>query len=865
MQILYLLFFFTVNTSDEPLKKKPRRSSDLVYEIAPGERKKLTNWTREKHHDRKAFPELFPDGNCGLHDQNRKRKITATQNFNHKVLNINRKFAEDPDFVFVAQQYLEWHSFENQIAVSLQRGTRPYGGNEIQTNNAIDVFKAIPGTPSYWKKFRNEIFARMEQLGGFHFFFTLSSAESKQKLWPEVERSILHSLGNVITYEPGWEKDESKVMIDGVPLPKYREENINRKKSKFYKNQFLLITRIFDNKAKAFVKLLTANGDVTHYSYRIEFQIRGMPHVHGIFWLSEDLVKPYKNDNNEFNDLETPELIDKWISVSLDTGDEELDQLVREVNMHKHTDSCQKLRSKCRFNFPRLPSNKTIIAGPLPSDMSEEDRDKELAEAKDTLEFVKDQLSEITDEEIDERFENNLEIFLKKIDIDIKKYEKALRISQRGKIVIMKRTLKERNVNNYNKEWMKAWRGNLDIQFCYDSYAVVTYITDYFSKPDAGMTAVLKKALEDTKGYCNDFDRLNYIKREFFTHRQCSVAEATYRLIPGMNLKGSNVKNTFVGTGFPENRSNFYTKVMDNEDQIHDSDYESDNYSEGEDEDRQIEYETITIPGRKGRFRTAVTVHKKYANRPIELETVCLAQFATSYESSKKPGEKVSFNDDGVSHQKGLIKQFGTDKMLPKYIELNRGGFMRLRVSPSILRIHSSKKKKGNEGFYAELLLYCPWRNESNDLKPPIDKFNENFELVKENKKAIYPNSDMIDVMRDMIQNPSDARPLHLMNMDAAGEQENIDDEAILESLDTTELPEPEERYPENVKSGGCLFKPIIVDELEVMLHYARSLSFEQRIVFDRIMKFCKQVLRWKQGAPIPIKPPQLIVKGNSE
>ena len=146
----------------------------------------------------------------------------------------------------------------------------------------------------------------------------------------------------------------------------------------------------------------------------------------------------------------------------------------------------------------------------------------------------------------------------------------------------MKRTLKERNVNNYNKEWMKAWRRNLDILFCYDSYAVVTYITDYLSKADAGMTAVLKKAL-------NDFDRL---KREFFTHRQCSVAKATYRLISGMNLKGSNVKNTFVGTRCPENRSNFYTKVMENDDQILDSDHEFDNDSEREDEDEQIEFWT---------------------------------------------------------------------------------------------------------------------------------------------------------------------------------------------------------------------------------------------------------------------------------
>ena len=42
----------------------------------------------------------------------------------------------------------------------------------------------------------------------------------------------------------------------------------------------------------------------------------------------------------------------------------------------------------------------------------------------------------------------------------------------------------------------------------------------------------------------------------------------------------------------------------------------------------------------------------------------------------------------------------------------------------------------------------------------------------------------MIDVMRDLIQNPTDARPLHLMNMDAAGEQENIDDEAIAKQAD---------------------------------------------------------------------------------
>lgn len=187
-----------MNTSDEPLRKKTKRSSNFVYEIVPGERKKLNDWIREENHDTKAFPELFPDGKNGLHDKSRKRRISPIQNYSHKILNKNKKFSKDPDFVFVAQQYLEKHSFENQISISLQRGVLTNaleGGKDIKSHNAIDVFKVIPGTPSYWKGYQNEIFARMEQLGPFQFFFTLSSAEMK---WPKVAVAILHTIGKKI-------------------------------------------------------------------------------------------------------------------------------------------------------------------------------------------------------------------------------------------------------------------------------------------------------------------------------------------------------------------------------------------------------------------------------------------------------------------------------------------------------------------------------------------------------------------------------------------------------------------------------------------------------------------------------------------
>ena len=113
----------------------------------------------------------------------------------------------------------------------------------------------------------------MEQLGPFHFFFTLSAAEM---LWPEVSTSILHSQGNIdkIIYLKGWEYDEELILVvkDGkeVPLPAYLKSDEVKNKHKFYKDEFLLITRIFDNRVKAFIShILMANKDVEHYSYRI--------------------------------------------------------------------------------------------------------------------------------------------------------------------------------------------------------------------------------------------------------------------------------------------------------------------------------------------------------------------------------------------------------------------------------------------------------------------------------------------------------------------------------------------------------------------------------------------------------------------
>ena len=57
---------------------------------------------------------------------------------------------------------------------------------------------------------------------------------------------------------------------------------------------------------------------------------------------------------------------------------------------------------------------------------------------------------------------------------------------------------------------MSAWKANIDIQFCMDSYAVITYISDYMTKGDAGLTKELRKALLETK-HCNNFEQLDVL------------------------------------------------------------------------------------------------------------------------------------------------------------------------------------------------------------------------------------------------------------------------------------------------------------------------------------------------------------------
>ena len=227
-----------------------------------------------------------------------------------------------------------------------------------------------------------------------------------------------------------------------------------------------MLTRMFDSRARAFIKhiLMGSNNtglDVKNYSFRIEFQMRGMPHIHGVLWLNNIKKCLTDTDGYELDKDKLPDFIDSIISCSTEGDDSEVNKIVSEVQKHHHTRSCQKKNNVCRFGFPKPPSDETIIAGPV-KDIDE----KTMKEYKEIMKKVKEKLDS---PELDENMD--LKTFLDKLGIDPNKYKKALKISLRGQTVILKRTLKDRYINNFNPMFTKAWNANIDIQFCCDTYA----------------------------------------------------------------------------------------------------------------------------------------------------------------------------------------------------------------------------------------------------------------------------------------------------------------------------------------------------------------------------------------------------------
>ena len=110
-------------------------------------------------------------------------------------------------------------------------------------------------------------------------------------------------------------------------------------------------------------------------------------------------------------------------------------------------------------------------------------------------------------------------------------YVLALKESTRKGInVILARDIDELNVNNYNPECLLAWNGNIDWSPVFDFFAVITYVTEYFTKDESGTSKFLADASKQISTLPIK-DKKRCMKNVFLTHRQMGLFESYVNLM----------------------------------------------------------------------------------------------------------------------------------------------------------------------------------------------------------------------------------------------------------------------------------------------------------------------------------------------
>ena len=281
-------------------------------------------------------------------------------------------------------------------------------------------------------------------------------------------------------------------------------------------------------------------------------------------------------------------------------------------------------------------------------------------------------------------------------------------------------------MNNYNIEWILNWDANIDIQICLDFYAVITYISDYYSKDDSGTMGHIMQALKSVENESLK-DKMNVVANTFLTHRQIGECEAFYKILPQLHMKESNVETKFVPTGFEQNRSKFLKQI---------SQEEADKCPN-----------VIIVPNKDGLFTEKPSMLDKFQRRNIAenpcIDELTYLQFNMKYSPTNEEPKKGDFLSS--AYHKGEQEFYLNDAMnlivthdfhvsevhytLPRYIKLlelrpGEPKYMKRR-SRCVIRFHKIDKTKfPHEFHYSQLQLYSKFRNE-NELMP------EDFEKCK--------------------------------------------------------------------------------------------------------------------------------------
>ena len=398
-----------------------------------------------------------------------------------------------------------------------------------------------------------EVLAMVKQLGIPTFFLTLSCADLR---WDELPH-IINKLNKL-----GLSDDEIKNLS-------YEE------RCKYLNTNPVLVARHFQYRVQVFFKEILLDGPLgktEFYVYRVEFQVRGSPHIHSFLWIKNAPTLTSETEQQYIN------FVESTVSAKLPDPSEQPDlyNFVKTYQIHTHSRTCWKYnKNKCRFHYGRYFTDRTIIAKPLPSDLNDDEKNEILVWRENILSKAKNYIDNhlfpakrnIVDPSQD-NFEQPPTIpeILSELEIEEDDYYRALSISKDNDYELhLIRPPNSCFVNNYFDVGLCAWQANMDIQPVFNQYKAVLYVCSYFAKAEDQCSEAMKQAAKEAiENELDEYQAMKTILRAYINKRECSVQEAVYHILPELHLRKIFPGVFFANSNLPEER----TKILLTEDEL---------------------------------------------------------------------------------------------------------------------------------------------------------------------------------------------------------------------------------------------------------------------------------------------------------
>lgn len=783
-------------------------------DLAPGENISPLSILTDDFCEELSHPYLFPTGKFGYRHK-RPVKLTPSKYFNQRLLNYTQRFSSDSDYIFFALSSMQLINLNSCINIAMKKvaGAQLTAGNlssdfenKMQTFIAEDksfrFMAPMKGTPAYWKRFLQEVLAMVKQLGLPTFFMTLSCADLR---WNELIKIISSLNGQPIT-----------------------DDQINEL-SYFERCQYLnlnpvLLARHFQYRVEVFFKEIVVNGQLGKVSYqavRVEFQLRGSPHIHSFLWilnapsLSCDNINAYI----EFVDSSTKAYVPNI------EENPKLHALVTTYQIHSHSKSCRKYKNQvCRYHFGRFFTDKTIVAVPLSENIDEEEKNQILASRDSVLSKVKCYI----DQNLNPKSKNflfpnkddyvllpSIKEILNELELTESEYYHALRISIDADFQIhLKRPPNSCFVNNYFDEGLLAWQANLDIQPVINYFKAVAYMCAYFSKCENETSEAMKQAAREaaTSG-CSYREQMKMIARAFTTKRQCSVQEAVYILMPELWLRKTFPVVVFANSNLPDKRY----RMCRSKEEVVDLPEDSTDIFKRNVLDRYIDRpDKLFLSG-------------KYA----VLDEFCFAMFHSYYYITSS--KIVSENDcQPTVLLDDCFEQHVADGNYPKIIPLmNSKEKLKCRKVKAVLRYYAPSSKKNPEGYAHHILfMFYPFRDEKNLLSSNgtyTQKLHEPdvMDTILRNKQIFEPHCELVEQALSTLHSELP----HNCDPSAANENDEVED--MLTTQNHSDEPDDQEETNLAAPSTCSTISFMADDQLNNLV---MSLNFKQREIYTYIL-----------------------------